>query len=99
VYARTATFEGVDPDHVAEEAKTIRSQMESGDGPPEGLEDAKGILMFLDRENRRSLITVLFDTEEGMRRGDEALNRMNPETGEGKRSSVGFYEVPLDLRR
>jgi hypothetical protein len=97
VYARIATFEGVDPAAIEHEAETIRSQM--GQTPPEGLEDAQGVMMLLDRQNGKSLAIVLFGSEDGMRRGDEALNAMSPDAGAGRRSSVAFYEVPLDLRR
>ena len=97
MYARIATFEGVDPAAAEREAETIRSQM--GQAPPEGLEDAQGVMMLLDRQTGKSLAVVLFGSEDGMRRGDEALNKMSPDEGAGRRSSVDFYEVPLDLRR
>jgi hypothetical protein len=37
---------------------------------------------------------TLFETEEAMRRGDEALNAMNPQ-GTERRTSVEFFEVPV----
>ena len=37
---------------------------------------------------------TLFESEEAMRRGDEALNAMNP-GGTERRTSVEFYEVPV----
>jgi hypothetical protein len=37
---------------------------------------------------------TLFESEEAMRRGDEALNAMNPSADE-QRTSVDFYEVPV----
>jgi hypothetical protein len=39
---------------------------------------------------------TLFESEEAMRRGDEALNAMNPEGGQS-RSSVEFFEVPVTM--
>jgi hypothetical protein len=36
---------------------------------------------------------TLFESEEAMRRGDEALNAMNPRASE--RTSVKFFEVPV----
>ena len=39
---------------------------------------------------------TLFDTEEAMRRGDEALNAMNPPGASGRRTAVDFYEVPVE---
>jgi hypothetical protein len=38
---------------------------------------------------------TFFDSEEEMRRGDEALNAMSPE-GSAQRTSVEMYEVGLD---
>ena len=37
---------------------------------------------------------TLFETEEAMRRGDEALDAMNPGSTE-RRVSVEFFEVPV----
>jgi hypothetical protein len=39
---------------------------------------------------------TFFESEEEMRRGDEALNEMTPQGG-GRRTGVEFYEVGLDL--
>ncbi len=41
------------------------------------------------------MVLNFFDTEDDMRRGDEALNAMNPEGG-ARRTSVEMYEVGLD---
>ena len=98
MFARVATFEGVDPDRAAEEAQNIRRMTESGE-VPEALQNVKGVQMLVDRENNQSLAIVLFDSEDDLRAGDDALNNMNPEQGQGRRTSVQFYEVPLDLRR
>jgi hypothetical protein len=50
--------------------------------------------MLLDRENKKGPGAVLFETEEDLRRGDEALNAMSP-SGGGERTGVTFYEVVL----
>jgi hypothetical protein len=71
----------------------VRSQVESGVAPP-GLEGAK-MLMLIDRASGKGLGITLFETEEAMRRGDEALNAMNPGPGAGQRTGVELYEVPL----
>jgi hypothetical protein len=91
MYARVATFEG-DPANVDHAISQVRSEVESG-SPPPGLEDAK-MLMLVNRETGRGLGITLFESEEAMRRGDEALNAMNPGGG-GRRMSVEFYEVPV----
>ena len=86
-----ATFEG-DPANVDEAIKMVRGEVESGNPPP-GLEGAK-MLMLVNRESGKGLGVTLFDSEEAMRRGDEALNAMNPGAGE-RRIAVEFYEVPI----
>jgi hypothetical protein len=91
MYARVASFEG-DPANVDEAIGMVRTQVES-DNPPPGLEGAK-MLMLVDRKSGKGLGVTLFDSEGAMRRGDEALNAMNPGAG-GRRTSVEFYEVPV----
>jgi hypothetical protein len=71
----------------------IRQDVESGSQPP-GLEDAKGMMMLVDRGNAKVMGIVFFDDEDGMKRGDEVLNKMSP-TGGAQRTAVEFYEVPL----
>jgi hypothetical protein len=91
MYARIATFES-DPAKVDDAISMVRGEVESGDTPP-GLEGAK-MLMFVNRETGKGLGVTLFESEEAMRRGDEALNAMNP-GGTERRTSVEFYEVPV----
>jgi hypothetical protein len=91
MYARIATFES-DPAKVDDAIEMVRGEVESGD-TPEGLEGAK-MLMLINRENGKGLGVTLFESEEAMRRGDEALNAMNP-GGSERRTSVEFYEVPV----
>jgi hypothetical protein len=90
VYARVATFQS-DPAHVDDAIGMVRAEVE-GSAPP-GLEGAK-MLMLVDRERGKGLGITLFESEEAMRRGDEALNAMNPGETE-RRISVEFYEVPV----
>jgi hypothetical protein len=91
VYARVATFES-DPAKVDDAIELVRGEVESGDTPA-GLEGAK-MLMLVDRESGKGLGITLFDSEQAMRRGDEALNAMSPGASE-RRTSVEFYEVPV----
>ena len=91
MYARVATFES-DPSKVNDAIELVRSQVESGDTPA-GLEGAK-MLMLVNRESGKGVGVTLFDDEEAMRRGDEALNAMNP-GGTEQRTSVEFFEVPV----
>jgi len=91
MYARVATFES-DPSRVDEAIEMVRSEVGSSETPP-GLEGAK-MLMLVDRESGKGLGVTLFDSEEAMRRGDEALNAMSPGANE-RRTSVEFFEVPV----
>ena len=91
MYARVAVFES-DPDNVDDAIERVRSNVESDD-TPSGLESAK-MLMLVNRETGKGLGVTLFQSEAAMRRGDEALNAMNPE-GSERRTSVEFYEVPV----
>lgn len=91
MYARVATFES-DPANVDDAITMVRSQVESGTTPP-ALEGAK-MLMLINRDNGKGVGITLFDSEEAMRRGDEALNAMNT-GGTERRTSVEFYEVPV----
>jgi hypothetical protein len=95
MYARVATFES-DPAKVDEAINMVRAEVESGD-TPEGLDGAK-MLMLVDRESGKGLGVTLFETEEDMRRGDAALNAMSP-GGSERRTSVEFYEVPVQTVR
>jgi hypothetical protein len=91
MYARVATFES-DPGTVDDAIKLVREEVQ-GD-TPEGLEGAK-MLMLVDRDSGKGLGITLFDSEDAMRRGDEALNAMSPGASE-RRTSVEFFEVPVE---
>jgi len=91
MYARVASFnmdEGID-----ETIDQVRNDVEA-DKCPAGLEDAKGMMMLVDRSSGKSIGITLFDSEDAMKRGDEALNAMSPGGG-GSRTGVEFYEVAV----
>jgi hypothetical protein len=94
MYARVATFES-DPADVDDAIELVRSEVNSE--TPEGLEGAT-MMMLVDRESGKGLGITLFDSEEAMRRGDAALNAMSP-GGSERRTSVEFYEVPVQTVR
>ena len=91
MYARVATFES-DPAKVDEAITMVRGEVESGN-TPQGLEGAK-MLMLVNRDTGKGLGVTLFESEEAMRQGDEALNAINPGASE-RRVSVEFFEVPV----
>jgi hypothetical protein len=91
MYARVATFES-DPSKVDDAIELVRSSVESEE-TPDGLEGAR-MLMLVNRETGKGLGVTLFESEDAMRKGDEALNAMQPGATE-QRTSVEFYEVPV----
>jgi hypothetical protein len=90
MWARVARFEG-DPGDIDARVQRLRAALDSGGMPPE-LADAK-FLLLVDRGSGGMLGVTLFDSEEAMRRGDEAMNA-GPGNA-GSRASVAFYEVPI----
>jgi hypothetical protein len=95
VYARIARFEGANPSRMDERIETNRRYIEQSlESPPEGFEAAKGVWMLIDRKAGRGLGITLFETEDDLRKGDDALNKMSPPDVEGgRRTSVEVYEV------
>jgi hypothetical protein len=96
MYARVATFES-DPSRVDEAVEMVRGEVESNE-TPEGLEGAK-MLMLVNRDTGKGLGITLFESEEAMRRGDEALNAMSPGGTERRTSVEFFFEVPVQTVR
>ena len=94
MHARVASFEG-DPSSIDQMVDQIRKDAESGQRPP-GLEDAKGLIVMVDRQTGKSVGITFFEDEEALKRGDEALNQMSPD-GPSRRTSVEFYEVPIKV--
>ena len=91
MHVRIGRFDDLtEPDRAVAE---VRQQMESG--RPPGLEGVKRLVMLIDRQNGRGMVLNFFETQEDLRRGDEALNAMNPQGG-AQRTSVEMYEVGLD---
>jgi len=90
MWARVARFEG-DPADIDARLQRLRFALDSGAFPPE-LADAR-FLLLVDRASGGMLGVTLFDSEEAMHKGDEAMNA-GPGNA-GSRSSVQLYEVPL----
>jgi exopolysaccharide biosynthesis protein len=93
MYVRVATFE--QSGNLDETIDQVKQDVENDNRPP-GLEDAKGMLMLVNRETGKSMGIVMFETEEALKRGDEALNAMSPGGG-GSRTGVEFYEMPVSV--
>jgi len=93
MYARVASFNM--PEGLDETIDQVRNDVQNDKRPP-GLEDAKGMMMLVDRSSGKSVGITLFDSEDAMKRGDESLNAMSP-TGGGSRTGVEFYEVAVQM--
>jgi hypothetical protein len=100
MYVRIARFEGGDGDwdeRMAQIGATIRS---GGQGTP--MEAAASAItravLLIDRENNRGANLIFCETDDDLRRADEALNQMSPAGGRGPRTSVEMYEVAFDER-
>ena len=86
--ARVVTFEGVSKERMDEMDREMQ-----GSERPENV-PAKEIVVLHDPDAGKSVVILFFDSEEDYRRGDEALNAMNPGASE-RRTSVEFFEVPV----
>jgi hypothetical protein len=86
VYARVVTFENAT--NIDETAKGI----EEGDRPENV--PATAFYMLADRDAGKVVAISLFETEEDMQQGHEALNAMTPPgDGLGTRANVDLMEV------
>jgi hypothetical protein len=95
VFARVATFQG-DPEKIDEVIALIQTRVESGEPPP-GLEGARGMMMLVNRESGDRLGLTFFHSTDDMRRGDEALDAVNP--GPTGRTGVKLYEIAIEMKR
>lgn len=100
MFVRIARFEGGDAnwdERIAQIGATIRS---GGQGTP--MEAAASAItrtmLLVDRETNRGANVIFCETEDDLRRADEAMNQMSPADGRGARTSVEMYEVAFDER-
>ena len=106
MYARIARFEGIEPGRIDEQVAQMRQQAEavrSGNVPEDAPQDVRTLvetvtrfLYLVDRDKGTGLGISFSETEEDMRRADEAMNQMNPAAGDGRRTGVEMYEVAMD---
>jgi hypothetical protein len=105
MYVRIARFEGVDPGQIDDQIAELRRQMEASrhELPPDA-PAAIGVLMetvvrfvqLVDRDNGTLLGLSYCETEDDLRRANEALDSMSPPAASGKRTTVETYEVAID---
>ncbi|GAC1437627.1 MAG: hypothetical protein NVSMB51_12100 [Solirubrobacteraceae bacterium] len=96
MYVRIARFEGAEGNW-DERIEEVRKRMRStGEDSPMPAGVVKRALMLVDRENSRGASVLFCETEEKLRRADEAMNAMNRPGGGGTRTGVEMYEVAVD---
>jgi hypothetical protein len=87
--ARVVVFDGVTKERADEMKREIGEAGRPDDVP------ATEILVLHDQEAEKSLVVILFETEDDYRRGDAALNAMQPGETPGRRTSVTKYDVAV----
>ena len=85
--ARVVTFDGVTKDRMEE----MNREMSEGE-PPEGFPSAELIVLH-DAGAEKSLVVVIFDTEDDYKSGDAILDAMPAGDTPGQRTSVTRYDV------
>ena len=90
--ARVVTFDGVSKERMDE----MDREMQDGQ-PPEGFPSAELVVLH-DPEAEKSLVIIIFETEDDYRRGDEILNAMPAGDTPGQRTSVSRYDVATRMK-
>jgi len=90
--ARVVTFEGVSQDRMDEMDREMRDGQ-----PPEGFPAAELIVLH-DPETQKSLVTVIFETEDDYKRGDAILSAMPADDTPGQRTSVTKFNVATRMK-
>jgi hypothetical protein len=90
--ARVVTFDGVSKDRMDQ----MNREMEQGE-PPEGFPSSELIVLH-DADAEKSLVVVIFNSEDDYRKGDEILNAMPAGDTPGQRTSVTKYDVATRMK-
>jgi hypothetical protein len=85
--ARVVTFDGVSAQRIEE----MRRDMSEGD-PPEGMPSSEVIVLH-DPESEKSLVVLIFETDDDYARAHEILDAMPASDTPGSRTSVQKYDV------
>jgi hypothetical protein len=89
--ARVVTFDGVSKDRMQE----MQKDMDEGQ-PPEGFPSAEMIALH-DPDAEKSVVILIFETEDDYKKGDEILNAMPAGDTPGQRTSVTKYDVAMRM--
>ena len=90
--ARVVTFDGVTKDRMDE----MNREMSEGE-PPEGFPSSELIVLH-DPGAEKSLVVIIFETEDDYKTGDEILNAMPAGDTPGQRTSVTRYDVAQRMK-
>jgi hypothetical protein len=99
MWVRVARFEGGTAEGLdAEMVQSKEHLEETRTGVlPAGLEGVKRVLEAISRREGTGVAMVSCESEEDLRRADQALNEMSPSSeAAGRRVSVDMYEVMTD---
>jgi hypothetical protein len=92
VHVRVVRFTGVDPARMDE----MKSRISESDGPPEGV-TAKGVQVYVDRDQRTAVVLQLFESAEDMASSEQAFDSMDPSDTPGTRESVDRCELLVEM--
>jgi hypothetical protein len=104
MHVRVARFDGIDPARAERDyeqfREMVRAQERPESIPEEVFETLRGnvrrVMSLLDREAGTSLDLTFTDDAESAQRVHEALDRLTPPEGSGKRTDVKIYKLMLD---
>ena len=105
MHVRIAEFEAdaASIDQMVDGVRESLQQGREGDTPErmteeqrEGLSGVTRVMMMVDRDSGKLFSLTFTETEDELRRADEALNTMSPPGDGPKRTAVGKYEVAID---
>ena len=85
------TFDGVSKDRMQE----MQKDMDEGQ-PPEDFPAAE-IIALHDPDAEKSVVILIFETEDDYKKGDEILNAMPAGDTPGQRTSVTKYDVAMRM--
>ena len=106
MYARVARFEALDTTRIDQQVAEMKGQMDAGrSGDMEGApEEARALMetvtrwvQLVDRDKGTAIGIAFCQSEDDVRRADEALDAMSPDEGQGRRvGAAEIYEVVID---
>jgi hypothetical protein len=102
MFARMATFEGVDPEAADQTLDEVRDRVEP---LMRGLAGYQGYLDFMDRSSGKAVTIAFFDTEQNLNAAEPTFDEEMPrQLGDligpwaGRRTAVERFEVVADER-